>query len=103
MPEARVIDEDTESLQADLPLTNMGMTVHATPQLAPRVIEVDACDVVEADDAMELPQGLFVCLLASDLVPCGKDMACVHADADAFPSRHAPPDGRQMLEAVAEI
>ena len=57
MLEARVIDEETESFQADLPLTDMGMAVHATPQLAPRIIQVDACDVVEANEAMELPHG----------------------------------------------
>jgi len=92
--EARVIDEETESFQADLPSANMGMTVHATPQFALRVIQVDAFDVVEADDTIELSHGLFVGLPAPDLVPCGKEMSCVHADADAFPSRRALPDCR---------
>ncbi len=98
----RVVDEVSEAGLADLSLADVFMTIDPAAQLPLRVIHVDALDLRQADDFIQLRDHAFITCRRAKVEARGKEMTRVETDSDAGGLIQARANGSQVLKAMSD-
>src|SRR5262245_33713362 len=79
------------------------MAVNAGVKFFFRIVEVKSREQVDADDLIEFAEGLFVTIFAAEIVPGGKSMFGVEADAQSVALVGRIDHVGDLFEAIAEL
>src|SRR6266567_2590234 len=82
--EPRLVQQGAKALVADLPGADVGVAVAVGAEPGDGVVAVDDVDVLQANDPLELVDGLAHGFGAAFVVARREGMACVEAHADAL-------------------
>jgi hypothetical protein len=97
-----IVEEPCEGVEADLPLTDVGVAVAAGVEGAQRVVEVHAPQGVPADPLPDLGEHLRVAGRLVEGVAGGEGVAGVEADPHPVRRGDLGADGRQVLQAMPQ-
>lgn len=102
MAETVVIEEQTKAFQANLALADMLVPVN--PAAAPflGIIEMEEMDAVAANVPLQLGEGLHIPGSGAEVIPGGKDVAGIDADAELFSIAAVFEQPAQLLEAATQ-
>src|SRR5437870_125454 len=101
-PEACVVDDEAERLDADLSIADVLVPVDVRAKRLLRVVEVERADPGDSDVPLDLFGRALPAAARADVVAGGEDVAGVDADADALPVVDELDDLPELLERAAE-
>src|ERR1051326_7252953 len=101
-PEARVVEDEAEGVDADFSLADVLMPVDARAERLLRVVEVERADLADAGVAVDLVDDALPSVARADVVAGGEDVAGVDADADALFVVDEGDDPPPLLQRAAE-
>src|SRR5206468_6324621 len=100
--ETTIIHETAEGLETDEPLADVHVAVDTAPELLLAIVHVKNPHPLGADETVELPDGLLIARLGSNIVARGEEMAGIQADTDALLVASLFDHCRQVLKPVPE-
>lgn len=100
--ESPVAQEQAEGLEAEVTAADVGVAIDAAAEGFFRVVEVQGAELLEADGAVELAEGVAVVAGGVEAVSGGEDVAGVDADAEAVGIADGVENLGEVLEAVTE-
>src|SRR5262249_1500037 len=101
-PEAPVVQDQPERLDAELSLADVVVAVDARAQLFLRIVQMERREALDADELVEFLEHRRVALLGAEIVAGGERVLGVEADAEPFALLGRVDDVADLLEAVAE-
>ena len=100
--ESRVVQQPAERLEPDAPVTDVLVTIDAAAARPLRIVAVKNLQPLDADDPIELIEGVAITRLGRDVVARRHEVAGIEADADPFRSAQVCDDRGKVVEAVPE-
>ena len=100
--EARVVQQKTKRVDADLALADVLMPVDARSERFLRIVEMKRANVLDPDVRRERINGPLVVVAVAELVSRGEDVARIETDADALLVVDERDDAAQLFERAAE-
>ncbi len=96
------MQQPAERLEPEAPVADVLVTIDTAAAGPLRIVAVKDLQPLDADDPIELIEGVAIACLRRDVVARRHEVARIEADADALRSTQVLDHRRQVLEPVAE-
>jgi len=100
---ARIVDDQTESVQPNVTLADVFVAVFAAAQIELAVVEVETFELFQADIFVESLHHDGVILSVAEIIAGSQHMAGIEADANPIRLGASFTNGAELLEAVAQV
>ena len=100
--EMGIAHEASKWCQAQPPLADVLVSVHAAPQIRLRIVQMNGLQAIKAQARRKISPGVPIAFARSKVIACSENVAGVQANSHAISSFDLRKDCSEMLEAIPQ-